>query len=489
MAKDCILEISDEANIRFKGLDVQTRRNLSNKVKFFQQSARHTPAFKLGRWDGCIRFCDVGGRSFVHLLDRLLPIVQEAGYLIHIDDKRKQYDFKFEQVDKDSYSHVIWPEGHVHEGEPVILRDHQVTVINKYIENLQSIQSVSTGAGKTIITAILANKVEPYGRSLTIVPSVDLVIQTEADFKNFGLDVGVYYGDRKEPGHKHTVCTWQSIEALDKKSKYFDPDLHIDDFVEGVVSVIVDESHGAKADVLKKHLTSTFANCPLRWGMTGTIPLEEHEQVALTCGIGPVVHKVTAKELQDLGILSRLEIEILQLNDAHVMHDSYQSELKFLVTDLKRLNWLAEHIEVQRKEGNTLILVDRVATGELLLEMIPGSVFIYGGVSSKDRKTHYSSIKTADNEVTIATYGVAAVGIDIPRIFNLYLFEPGKSFVRVIQSIGRGIRKAKDKDFVNIFDVTSSAKYSKKHLTERKKFYKSAEYPFKIKRVKYLDQI
>jgi superfamily II DNA or RNA helicase len=85
----------------------------------------------------------------------------------------------------------------------------------------------------------------------------------------------------------------------------------------------------------------------------------------------------------------------------------------------------------------------------------------------------------------VATYGVAAVGINIPRIFNLVLVEPGKSFVRVIQSIGRGIRKAEDKDFVQIWDLTSSCKFAKRHLTKRKEFYKDAEYPFSVEKLKY----
>ena len=102
-----------------------------------------------------------------------------------------------------------------------------------------------------------------------------------------------------------------------------------------------------------------------------------------------------------------------------------------------------------------------------------------------DRKETYDEINEATNSITIATYGVAAVGINIPRIFNLVLVEPGKSFVRVIQSIGRGIRKAQDKDSVQIWDVTSSAKFSKRHLTQRKKFYKEAQYPFTIDKVKY----
>jgi superfamily II DNA or RNA helicase len=85
----------------------------------------------------------------------------------------------------------------------------------------------------------------------------------------------------------------------------------------------------------------------------------------------------------------------------------------------------------------------------------------------------------------VATYGVAAVGINIPRIFNLVLIEPGKSFVRVIQSIGRGIRKAEDKDFVQIYDITSSCRFAKRHLTQRKTFYKDANYPFDMEKIKY----
>jgi superfamily II DNA or RNA helicase len=40
--------------------------------------------------------------------------------------------------------------------------------------------------------------VEQYGRSIVIVPNKSLVVQTEEDYVNLGLDVGVYFGDRKE---------------------------------------------------------------------------------------------------------------------------------------------------------------------------------------------------------------------------------------------------------------------------------------------------
>jgi len=181
-------------------------------------------------------------------------------------------------------------------------------------------------------------------------------------------------------------------------------------------------------------------------------------------------------------VLSTCHVNIVQLIDT-VAHTNYQEELKYLTTNQARIEYIGKLLNTVKQSGNTLILVDRISAGEMLQELIPGSTFVKGDVKLKDRKDAYDDINTGDNQVVIATYGVAAVGINIPRIFNLVLIEPGKSFVRVIQSIGRGVRKAKDKDFVQIWDLTSTCKFAKRHLTQRKKFYKEAEYPFTIEKV------
>lgn len=483
MSKECILEIIDEVNVKFRGVDAPTRRLLCDASKFFVPYAVHTPAYKLGRWDGYERFCNTGGSTYLNLVERLLPIVIEQGYHVHLDDRRNHLDLKFPTVEKTSYSHIKWPEGHTFAGLPIELHDHQVEILNSYFSNPQGIGCIATGSGKTIITAILSHNVEKYGRSIVIVPNKDLVTQTEADFKNFGLDVGVYYGDRKETGRKHIICTWQSVECLDKKSKNFDPEFTIDDFTKDVVAVIVDECHGSKGAVLRKHLTTTFSSVPIRWGMTGTIPKEEFEAYSLVCSIGNIITSVKAKDLQDDGILSNLHIEILQLRDNIAVYDTYQSELKYLVTNLDRLEFISKNIEKISKTGNTLVLVDRVVTGEILNKLLPGSVFIHGKIESTTRKEEYKEVNMVDNKTIIATYGVASVGINIPRIFNLVMIEPGKSFIRVIQTIGRGIRKAKDKDFVNVYDITSTAKFAKRHLTKRKSYYKQESYPFTVRQV------
>jgi superfamily II DNA or RNA helicase len=181
-------------------------------------------------------------------------------------------------------------------------------------------------------------------------------------------------------------------------------------------------------------------------------------------------------------VLSNCHVNICQLLDT-VAHRNYQEELKYLVTNKDRITYIAKMMNNIKQTGNTLILVDRISAGEELQKLIPGSTFVNGAVKVKDRKETYDTIREGTNEVIIATYGVAAVGLNIPRIFNLVLLEPGKSFVRVIQSIGRGVRKAKDKDFVQIWDITSSCKYAKRHLTQRKKFYTEAQYPYTIEKI------
>jgi superfamily II DNA or RNA helicase len=377
-------------------------------------------------------------------------------------------------------------------GESIQLRDYQVEIINNFLTNPQSLQEIATGAGKTLITAALSASVEKYGRSIVIVPNKSLVTQTEADYVNMGLDVGVYFGDRKEFGRTHTICTWQSLNILLKNTKSYDTDITIGEFIEGVVCIMVDEVHMAKADALKTLLTSVFAHVPIRWGLTGTIPKEDYEFVSIKCSIGDVIGRLSASELQEAGHLANCHVNVVQLMD-YVEYADYQSELKYLTTNAPRLAYIATLIDKIKESGNTLILVDRIETGKMLqielsslfslLSDKPEVAFVSGSTKSKDRKDEYDEIATSTNKIIIATYGVAAVGINIPRIFNLVLFEAGKSFVRVIQSIGRGIRKAEDKDFVQIWDLTSTCKFAKRHLTKRKAFYRDANYPFEVEKV------
>ena len=481
--KPCVLHVRDEVNVKIEGLDLDTRKKLSNKFKYDIPGARYMPAVRLGRWDGKMAFFQMGGSTYINLLPDIIPILQQDGYDISINDTREyEIDYTLEPVTEDSYADYVWPPKHPVAGTPITLRDYQVEVINNFLKNPQSMQEVATGAGKTLITAVLSQRCEAHGRTVIIVPNKSLVTQTEEDYINMGLDVGVYYGDRKEFGKTHTICTWQSLNILLKNTKNARAEVTIGEFLEGVICIMVDEVHMAKADALKTLLTGVMSNIPIRWGLTGTVPKEDFESVSIVCSLGPVTNKISAKELQDKGVLAQCNVNVLQLLDV-TEYENYQSELKYLLEQKDRLDYIAGLITNIKDSGNTLILVDRINAGKELESRIPGSVFVSGGTKAQERKDHYDEVADATGKVIIATYGVAAVGINIPRIFNLVLLEPGKSFVRVIQSIGRGIRKAEDKDHVQIWDITSTCKFAKRHLTKRKAFYREAAYPFTIQKL------
>jgi superfamily II DNA or RNA helicase len=483
--KTCKIIVKDEVNCKIENLELSERRTLLKMFEYEVPGARYLPSVRLGRWNGKVSYFSLAGSTYINLLPEILPILDRAGYDIELEDLRNYTTtFNFNKVSEATFQHKMWPKGHPQEGKPIILRDYQIDIINNFLANPQALQEVATGAGKTIMTAALSYSVESYGRSIVIVPNKSLVVQTEVDYKNLGLDVGVYFGDRKEIGKKHTICTWQSLNNMLKKTKAHEAEIPIGEFLEDVVCVIVDEVHQAKADALKTLLTGVMSHIPIRWGLTGTIPKAKFEAQALFVSLGNVINKLTASELQDQGVLARCHVNIIQLQDG-VEFSNYQSELKHLLEDKKRLDTISDLIDKIKETGNTLILVDRVAAGNEIVSRLPGSVFVSGETKLTERKEEYDEIATSTNKILVATYGVAAVGINIPRIFNLVLVEPGKSFVRVIQSIGRGIRKAEDKDFVQIWDITSNCKFAKRHLTQRKTFYNEANYPFELEKLKY----
>lgn len=479
------LIIKDEVNIKIEGLDLDTRKKLSNKFKYTLAYAKHHPAYKLGRWDGTTTLFSLAGAGYLNQLERILPILENNNIdITEVIDHRAPFNFKAEKVTEAYWADrgYVWPVGHEFEGLPVMLRDYQLQIVNDCIEHPQSINVACTGSGKTLVCATLAHLCQPYGKTLTIVPSKSLVEQTEEAFVNVGLDVGVYYGDRKNLDATHIISTWQSLEILNKNSKKdIDAAIKLAILLESIVAVIADECHQVKANVLHSLLTKNLRNTPLRWGLTGTMPKDECDYESIYVAIGEPVGMVSANDLQEKGVLANCHISIYQLHDYKEFKD-YPSENKWLTTNEERIKFISSIIQTISTTGNTLVLVNRIDTGKMLAELL-NVEFISGSVKTKIRKQEYDTMKTCNNKITIASFGVASVGLNIIRVHNLVLLEPGKSFVRVIQSIGRGLRKGLDKDFVEIYDITSTCKFSKKHLTERKRYYKEVKYNFSINKI------
>ena len=482
MSGTCKLILQDEVNCKFEGLSPSVRQEMIRKVSYVLPYAKFTPAGRMGRWDGKVNFMNIGGSTYYHMLDQLLPILDKHDIMIEIEDQRIHHTFEFDAIDENFFDYVEFPPGHHMEGKKIILREHQVNAVNTCLSNPHGLLLASTSSGKTLITAAMSKCVEKYGRTIVIVPNKDLVQQTYNDYAMVGLDAGVFYGEKKELNHQHTITTWQSLNSLWKKTKKGEVALteqDIGDFISGVVAIIVDEAHTSAAEALHAVLGQVMRNIPLRWGLTGTIPKDPVLAARIKCNVGDIIYTITAKELQDKKILSTCNVNCIKLKSS-LKFGNYQEELKYLVTDRDRMQYVATLISAIAESGNTLVLVDRLEAGELLCEFlgIPKSEFVRGDTKKKDREASYGEIRWADNKILIATYGVASTGISISRLYNVVLIEPGKSFVRTIQSIGRGLRRAEDKDHVEIYDISGSNKYSAKHMRERVAYYKEVQYPY-----------
>jgi len=328
------------------------------------------------------------------------------------------------------------------------------------------------------------------GMTISLTADTTLTAQTKEEYEFFGLDVGEYSGTSKDLDHQHVVATWQTLQNNPTVISQFD-------------MLICDEVQGARGPVLNKLLVESAKNVAYRFGCTGTLPEEEADAMSVRVAIGEVQYEVPASLLIEQGHLAVPNIDIIQMDvNLKEQYDEYldaikdeedikaktykqfktsyfpdfTSEKSYLQTEKSRMAWIANYIENFRllDKGNTLVLVNGVQFGKKLAKIIPNSVFLHGKDDTEVRKQIYKSFADNDNLIVFATVNIAGTGLNIKRIFNLVLIDIGKSFIRVIQAIGRGLRKAHDKDSVYIGDVCSDLKYSTKHLSKREQYYTEA---------------
>jgi superfamily II DNA or RNA helicase len=281
------------------------------------------------------------------------------------------------------------------------------------------------------------------------------------------MDVGIYSGDQKDINHFHVVATWQALQ--------YNPAILSDFQV-----LIWDEAHGIKAAVGQKLINEAGKHIAFRFGVTGTFPKPEADKLSLLSSIGPILREIPAQWLIEHGYLAKIEIQPIELNETYVDEDfpDYASEKAFLSKSSARMEIIADLIISQcATHGNTLVLVNSIPFGEKLAALIKGAVFLYGESPKDLRKEHYDMFEQQDDLIVIASSGIASTGISIDRVFCLMLVDAGKSFIKCIQSIGRGLRKGHDKEAVAVVDVHSKQKWAKKHWKNRLGHYKEAGYP------------
>ena len=215
-----IITFKDYIHCNIKGLNSFDMTNLIKKFEIFIPSARYTPMYKLGRWNGKIQYFQMTGNTYVNLLPEILESINLNNY------EDVEYIYKEglpsepslgELIDETYMSDINWYDGHRLSGQPIMLEEHQVNGINALLSSPRGILSACTSAGKTLMCGALCKKVKDYGRTVLIVPGKDLCFQTANELKFFGHDVGIVGMGLREFGHNVTVCTWQTINSLEKR--------------------------------------------------------------------------------------------------------------------------------------------------------------------------------------------------------------------------------------------------------------------------------
>lgn len=474
MARICKIQILDEVNIRLVGLDDYTLDKAIKLLTFTVKNSHFMEKVRAKRWSGKIALLYKTGKTFRHLLPKIMPVLTQAGYVFAIEDKRLDYTISVPEIQNNLF------EGYQHKRFKGFMEAHQVDAINRVTSHGGGLVLLPTASGKTIVTAGLAQLYYQFGKVLIIVPRQDLALETRDTIRAMGMaDCGAFFDEVKEPSWV-TVTTWQSLEAR--------PELFQD-----VQMVLVDECHGASAKVIHELLTGAGKHVPVRIGMTGTMPSDDLSKFKIMAAIGPVIYEKKARELQDKGFLARCFIWLLQYQDRHIpaytavreSHKYYTDEATWQYTFEPRLEHLAASIRTIMQTGNTLILLRYRDYGEALHKLIPGSVYLNGDDKGSHRHKVYQEVNQSNNTGLICTYGIASTGIDVPRLFNVVLIEPGKEAIPIVQSIGRGLRKADDKNRATIFHVSSNCKFSERHMAEVQKIYRQHEYPFEVVEVDY----
>ena len=469
MTLTCTIYVDDEVNCRVGGLRPEHSEILWEKFGVFVDGYMHMPSFQLRRWDGKIRFFDKTGKTYTKILDEILPYICSWGYEIDIDDKRKPAQIIDFVVDE----HIL--------NNEFKIRPYQVDVINSLLCEGCGFAICATGSGKTLMTSVVSLILWQHNiHTIVIVPSSDLVKQTVDEYKKFldqyDVSIGEFSGSSKDADHPIVVATWQSLQNHPEMMTYFQ-------------AVIVDEAHGTKADVIKKLINDYGRHISYRYGCTGTYPKPKTDQYSLKLSIGRIVSEVPASWLIANGYLSEITIEPVETIDVDPGLPEYSSERSYLTGHDERNEMLANMIqELRAKYGNTMVLVNTqsLAQGRAISDLIPGSVYLDGGSKSILRQEEYSKFADQNDICVIASAGIAATGLSIDRIFCLVLLDPGKSFTRCIQAVGRGLRKKGDKNKIYVVDVYSKLKFAKKHWADRKKYYLEAQYPMiTTRKVKY----
>jgi superfamily II DNA or RNA helicase len=448
--------------------------------------AKFMPQYRNKYWDGEIRLLSTHtGEIYAGLLDKVISLAKQYEYTYEFEDN-KFYGLPFEINEFISYEGT---KDYINSISKLSPRDYQIEGVYDALKHNRKLLISPTGSGKSfMIYSIVRYYTDKQKKILLVVPTTSLVEQMYKDFEDYGWDAEnhchkIYSGREKSNNHPVTITTWQSIYKLEKS------------FFEDYEVVIGDEAHLFKSKSLIS-IMSKLHNAKYRFGFTGTLDGTQTHKWVLEGLFGPSYKITRTHELMEKGHLSKLNIKVLLLKHKDKKFETYEDEIQYLIQHEKR-NKFIKNLALDLK-GNTLILYSRVEShGANLYEMINRQVseqrkifFIHGGVDAEERELVRSITENEKDAIIVASYGTFSTGINIKNLHNVVFASPSKSRIRNLQSIGRVLRKGKNKTGAILYDIADDITYKSKknytlnHLIERIKIYNEENFNYEFITVK-----
>ena len=463
--------------------DAHIGHELQDEFTFDVPGAKFMPQYRSKYWDGKIRLFNLQkNQIYVGLLDKIVQFCQRYNYEYEFENS-KFYGLPYQETEGISHEGVKDYLTAISKYKP---RDYQIEGVFDALQKNRRLLISPTGSGKSLmIYAITRYHTEHKRSTLIIVPTTSLVEQMYKDFIDYSWDADTYchkiYAGKDLLSKKPVIIsTWQSIYKLPKTwFNRFDV-------------VIGDEAHQFKSKSLVSIMTKLY-DTKYRYGFTGTLDGTQTHKWVLEGLFGPSYKIVNTKELQEKGYLATLNIKVLLLKHEPTTFDTYEDEVQFLIAHEKR-NKFIRNLAWDLK-GNTLILYSRVAThGEVLYDIINNDerkiFFVHGGVDVEERESVRRITEEENNAIIIASFGTFSTGINIKNLHNVIFASPSKSRIRTLQSIGRVLRKSKDKLNATLYDIADDCKkgskqnYTLNHLIERIKYYNEEKFSYEIIQIK-----
>ena len=462
---------------------------INDRYTFFAPNYKFMPQYKHGTWDGKIRLLNGRNCQLPHgLFSDLKKFTQTNGYELTHDPEILPKEIDDETIEKFLTAVDV----------PFELRDYQRESFYRIAKNQRQLLISPTGSGKSLIIYLVMRWSLAMGyRTLLVCPTTSLVEQMYTDFEDYSKqnkwDVEkhchrIYSGHDKKTDKDVVISTWQSIFNLAPS------------WFSGFQTAMVDEAHLAKAKSLNKIMNSCTNAC-IRVGTTGTLDGSQVNELVLTGLFGPVYKATTTKKLIDDDTLSKTHINVIRLEYSkeesklfNKMVSKYPQEMAYLTQISARNTFLCKLALSQKK--NTLLLFNYVENhGKPLFELLKTMnedsnrkiLFISGEIDTQYREEVRHIMEKEKDAVLVASMGTFSTGVNIKNLHNIIFASPTKSQIRVLQSIGRGLRKHGDNSTLKIFDViddlTGGRKkknFALKHGIERMKIYVKEKFEYSV---------